>query len=303
MRYAGHSTASLATCWSIGRNKMKARRRVLLLLSFMMTAYCAAQSGVRIEGTITDESGSAVKYASVGILGRGIGVLSDADGTFCLNADAGPDDTLVVSHISYHDIRISAGEFLNLAGRIVMKTREQQLGEIVVNSGRSRKVRLAARGTKIPGGATMWTVANKGCEVGSVVDVKGIFELQEISFSVRSNGIPGAVFSVNIYKENDSTGEFSNALCKPVYFNIPVSEKKQEVIVGVGDDVVIAPGRYFVSIMFADHDCIDSETAATEPRIYFPLYLKSSYTRKGVMSRLEPVPMNMGLCLKGVEYR
>ena len=54
--------------------------------------------------------------------------------------------------------------------------------------------------------------------------------------------------------------------------------------------------------MFVDYDNSNNETQQLNS-IHFPLYLKSSYARYGVMEELEYIPINMGLSLKGVEYR
>ena len=274
-------------------------RKTLSLLLFFAAAGCVAQSRVIIQGRITNTDGTAVEYATIGIPGKGSGTLSSADGTFILDTEACGSDTLVVSHVSYEEIKVTVNELLDMAGNVVMKARE--LREAVVYSGKRKKAVLAGKGMKIPGAATMFTIANKGCEIGSMVEAERVFELHEISFKVRSNSITGARFSVNIYKENEQTGEFNNTLCKPIYLDIPVNAGKQEITVEVKERVAIEPSRYFVSLMFVDYKNAD-KTAHTG-RIYFPLYLKSSCTRKGVMHSLEQIPVNMGLSLKGVEYR
>ena len=275
-------------------------RKLWFLLSVFVTAGGFAQSKVSVEGKIVDENGVAVEYAAVGIPSRGTGTLSGADGVFVLDVEALESDTVLLSHVSFMELKMPLSDFAMTAGNVVMKSNE--LDEVTVYSGKKKKSKLVGKGMKVPGGATMWTVGNKGCEIGSMVEADKVFELHEISFNVRSNSIPGAKFSVNLYKEGETAGEFVNTLCKPVYFNVPVDEKSQKIKVEITDNVVVEPGRDFVSILFVDYDN-SAETSADSNRIYFPLYLKGSYKRNGVMGEFEEVPVNMGLSLKGFEYR
>ena len=271
---------------------------LLLLLFFVITI--TAQSKTTITNKIVSESGDVIEYATIGIPSKKIGTLSDANGVFTLNIDAETSDTLVIRHVSYEEKRISITECLNTTDNIVMQTK--QLDEMVVYNGKRKKALFANKGMNIAGGKTEMTITHKGFEVGSMIETKRVFELQEISFNVHSNNILGAKFSVNIYRQNEATGEFTNTLYKPIYFDIPVNSNKQEIKIKVTENVIIQPGTYFVSIMFVDYDNSNNETEQHNS-INFPLYLKSSYTRKGIMNELESIPINMGLSLKGIEYR
>ena len=277
---------------------MKKASSLLLLLFVLITTN--AQSKISITNKIVNENGEAIEYATIGIPSKKIGTLSDTNGVFTLNVEIKISDTLVIRHVSYQEKQIPITECLNTTNNIVMQTK--QLDEMVVYNGKRKKALLANKGMNIAGGETMLTIAHKGFEVGSMVETKRIFELQEISFNVRSNNILGAKFSVNIYRQNEATGEFTNTLCKPIYFDIPVNSDKQEVKIEVTENVIIQPGTYFVSIMFVDYDNSNIENEQHNS-IYFPLYLKSSYTRKGIMNELESIPINMGLSLKGIEYK
>ena len=277
-------------------------RKVCLLLLVIVATGCIAQSRIMVSGNIINEEGAAVEYATIGIPSKGVGTLSDGNGAFNLVVESESNDTLLISHVSYREIRIPVNEFLTIADNVVMKTKV--LDEVVVYNGKRKNAKLSSRGVKIPGMFTVWTLESKGYEVGSIIKVERVFELLETSFKVRSNSIAGAKFSVNIYKEDETTGTFCNTLCKPIYFNVPVSAEEQEIKVEMNDNVVIHPGKYFVSIKFLDDDMAGIASAEMPTAsIYIPLYLKKSYIRNGVMDELESVPMSLGLSFKGIEYR
>jgi hypothetical protein len=72
------------------------------------------------------------------------------------------------------------------------------------------------------------------------------------------------------------------------------------IIVVPEKPLLIEPGIYFVSLMLVDCACsVDVANAA----IHFPLYMKKSYMRKGIGCGLEKGPVNMGLEVRGIEYR
>ena len=80
-----------------------------------------------------------------------------------------------------------------------------------------------------------------------------------------------------------------------------MNESKQEINIELDESILVEQGRYFVSIKFVDYD--RSAPGSEAGRIYFPLYLKKSYIRNGIMDTPESIAVNMGLAVKGYEYR
>lgn len=273
-------------------------RKYISIIPALLACSMAAQERSAVSGRIIGPDGAAVEYASVGICGRNIGTLSASNGEFTLNADIMDNDSVKISHISYKDTVIAAVALADRSIPVVMQARK--LDEVVVYGGKKKKGRLAGRGMRIPGAATMWSTAGVGSEIGSMIETEKMFEVKEIAFKVRSNSIEGARLRINIYNEKNG---FQNVLHSPIYIIIPVSGKKQEFNVAVNGDIIMEPGKYFVSVMFVDYDREAMACSTDEGRICFPLYLKDSYRRNGVMGELESISVNMGLAVRGNEYR
>lgn len=273
---------------------------LLFLLFTVLAPGLQAQDILSFSGKITDARGYPVEYAAVGIPGKNIGTFSAADGTFTLQLPTGEGDTLHISHVSYEETRIPVAKLCEYNEPIAMQARE--LAEVVVYNGEKRPGKLAGRGTRIPGAVTMWSISDIGCEIGSIIETDKVFEVREIEFRVRSNSIGGAKFSVNIYRAVEETGEFHSTLCTPLYIEVPLCNEWQDIIASFGENVVMEPGRYFVSVMFVG--CEEpAEIAPADSRILFPLYMKRSYKRGAVLAELEECPVNMGLVVRGYEYR
>lgn len=110
--------------------------------------------------------------------------------------------------------------------------------------------------------------------------------------------------------------QYCNIMHTPMYVDVPMRSAKQELTAYPTEQLFLAPGRYFVAARMTDCDAAVKEQwsdntmwdnrkrySMSKQSIHFPLYLKSSYTRKGIADELEKVPVNMGLTVKGIEYR
>lgn len=192
----------------------------------------------------------------------------------------------------------------------------RMLPETVVYSGKKKSKKLANRGMRVAGARTAWTPENLGQEIGSVVETDNTFRVQEISFNVMSNGIAGLKLSINIYALDEEKMQFSNIMHAPISIDVPLCSDKKKLTVSPEEQLFLVPGRYFVAVRMADCDAAVKEQwsdndkwdnkkrySMSKQSIHFPLYLKSSYTRKGIADELEKVPVNMGLAVRGIEYR
>ena len=273
------------------------KRRLLLALLAIVTATALPQQRATISGMVVDADGNAVEYATVGIPSKRTGTLTGTNGVFTLDIADADDDTLLITHVSYENARIPVNS-LHCEGEVCITLNAKELAEAVIYPGKKKSAKLAGKGTRVPGAATKMTAGNIGNEIGSIVETKRPFEVREIEFNVTHCSLKDARFSINIYKADSTECHFRNTLCKPIYVDIPTVNGKQKINVTVDERITLEASRYFVSVMLVDYS-----KHANAGHILFPLYLKSSYIRNGVMDELESIPVNMGLTVKGVEYR
>ena len=285
-----------------------------LLLAASFTAQ--AQEYKRIEGSIVNEEGNAVEFVTVGIMDKGTGTVSSASGHFSLKIPATGNDTITFSHVSYGKKEIAAKELLGSGTPLTVRMHTRELKEITVFSGKRKKAKLANRGMRVKGAKTMWTPANIGNEIGSIIESKRTFDVEEIRFRVQSNAIDSLKLSINIYRTGEETGSLANILQRPIYVNIPTSPQKQEIAIAPKEVIRLDAGRYYVSVKFvhcseeAQKEWQDEESWDNKKRyemskrsIFFPLFLKAGYIRNGAVAEPERIPMNLGLEVIGYEYR
>lgn len=182
----------------------------------------------------------------------------------------------------------------------------KELNELVVIAGKKKHKKLLGTGMKISGGATSFTPDKTGYEVGSIIKTKHPFEIEEIMFGVLSNSIEGAILGVEIYSIENG---FTKRLFQPLLYKIPNGEKLNIRIVP-DSRIILEPGEYFIAIRFVDcsenskSNCSQENQSYKErERMLLPLYIKNSYIRKDSSAELEKCKVNIGLKVKGIEYR
>ena len=285
---------------------MLAKRLLLALLLIPIPLF--GQESVSVKGRIINEQGDAVEYVQVGIPKLQLGTISTADGHFEITV---PRDTLEFFHVSYqtgHHVVTGPAEDL------VIVLHENELPPAVFIGGDTKETYLLRPGTKIAGGVLVFepkTGSTKGVELGSVAKTTKPFLVQEIQFGIRDNTIPDCVVSVNIYRIEGKNEDFVNILQKPIYVNVPESEAPQVFHIRPDETILLEPGRYYISFQIVDCNekaleeylrIPESERDFSKMRLSTILYFKSSYTRKAALGKMEHVPVNIGMVVKGLEY-
>ena len=101
-------------------------------------------------------------------------------------------------------------------------------------------------------------------------------------------------------------------LHKPIYFDVAVSNDPQDYDIRPEEILLLEPGKYFIAfqIVGCNNEALQAFLAKTqeeqefwEMSIDFNIYLKSSYVREVAMGEMEHLPVNIGVAVKGLEYR
>lgn len=107
-----------------------------LILFFLLTFPLLLSAQNRLSGRIIDgENGAPLAYVNIGILGAGIGTVSDMDGRFSFRASEGRTGTVKLSLLSYESKTFSVAELRNRlreGASISLQPKAIDLTEIVV---------------------------------------------------------------------------------------------------------------------------------------------------------------------------
>ncbi|MEO9511056.1 MAG: carboxypeptidase-like regulatory domain-containing protein [Flavobacteriaceae bacterium] len=177
------------------------------LLFFLIS--CLAFSQETIIGAILDAQNSgSLAYVNIGIMDKGTGTVSDAQGNFKLklNEKVGITDTIVFSHLGYNTRFIPVSAVMNSKVTIKLNPLETQLEEVVVKYKKPKAKKLGRSGKGL---GTMHqnfysyyeeSVDDRlSKEMGVKLLVAKSCRVDALNFNITSNQFKSIKFRINFY--------------------------------------------------------------------------------------------------------
>ena len=188
----------------------------------------------------------------------------------------------------------------------------EELDAAVVTDSKRLDKNLDGKGMKLPGVIMMMNPESVGQEIGSIIEVKHPFLVKSICFTVKENRMEGCKARINIYRLTDSNN-LDNIVTMPIYQEIPRTEKKTTFSIAPEENLELQPGEYYISFALSDISeaieakWVNSKTWDGKERyvnqledcMFFPVYVKSSYSRENSYSPLTKWKYNIGMTVIG----
>ena len=188
----------------------------------------------------------------------------------------------------------------------------EELDAAVVTDAKRRDKNLDGKGMRFPGGAMMMIPESVGKEIGSIVEVKNPFLVKSICFTVDENRMEGCKASIRIYRITED-GDLANIVTMPISQDIPKAEKKKTFSIVPQESIELEPGEYYISFALTEisetiadkwanskaWDAKERYANQLEDSMFFPVYVKSSYSRENSYSPLTQWKYNIGMTVIG----
>ena len=188
----------------------------------------------------------------------------------------------------------------------------EELDAAVVTDAKRRDRNLDGKGMRFPGGAMMMIPESVGKEIGSIVEVKNPFLVKSICFTVDENRMEGCKASIRIYRITED-GDLANIVTMPISQDIPKAEKKTTFSIVPQESIELEPGEYYISFALTEisetiadkwanakaWDAKERYANQLEDSMFFPVYVKSSYSRENSDSPLTKWKYNIGMTVIG----
>ena len=188
----------------------------------------------------------------------------------------------------------------------------EELEAAVLTESKSKDKNLGSKGMMFPGGSIFMTPESVGKEIGSLVKTKHPFLVKTISFTVEENRMEGCKANLRIYRM-ESDDSLVNIVTLPIYQDIPKASQETVFSIAPEESIILEPGEYYISFCLSEisREIMDKWAEAEtwsedqrfdkyrQDRIFFPLYLKSSYTRERPDLPLTRWGVNIGLTIYG----
>ena len=188
----------------------------------------------------------------------------------------------------------------------------EELDAAVVTDAKRKDKNLDGKGMRFPGGAMMMIPESVGKEIGSIVEVKNPFLVKSICFTVDENRMEGCKASIRIYRITED-GDLANIVTMPIYQDIPKAKKKTTFSIVPQENLELEPGEYYISFALTEisetiadkwanaktWDAKERYANQLEDSMFFPVYVKSSYSRENSDSPLTKWKYNIGMTVIG----
>lgn len=167
--------------------------------------------------------------------------------------------------------------------------------------GKTKRTILKPNAKRLPAVVLLLTPNQIGQARSADIFIPRPFNLEEISFTILSNTIPGAVVSVEIYRDSSS----AMPIAPPSFVTIPQA-KKQEISIQLENALHLSSGTYRLLLRFVECDSVHlSESlpvnpSMSSPCMKFPLYLKQSRQAPSSQDAFDEQNIVIPFKLKGI---
>ena len=167
--------------------------------------------------------------------------------------------------------------------------------------GKTKRTILKPNAKRLPAVVLLLTPSQIGQARSADIFIPRPFNLEEISFTILSNTIPGAVMSVEIYRDTC----LSLPISSPRFITIPQA-KKQEISIQLENALHFSPGTYRLLLRFVECDSVHlseslpANSSMSSPCMKFPLYLKQSRQAQSSQDAFDEQNIVIPFKLKGI---
>lgn len=217
---------------------------ILFLVLSTSTVYSQVFEGTTL--SFSDEK--PISFVNIGVLGKGIGTVSDENGKFKLALSAASQgDTLKISCIGYKSKFLIVSSLLDKGiSDVLLEENKIDLPELTVNP-RNYKLRKMGVDTRTKSIQVGFGKDLLGKEIGVLIKNKKTAIIESIFMNFAECTYDSIFFRINVY-EYRSRKEIVNALEVPFYLSISKKEALNRVEIEVKKYNILVTGDFLVSI-------------------------------------------------------
>lgn len=237
------------------------KKYILLVVSFLFLVNYVKAQEVEVRGTVQSDSGLALGYVNIGIVGTPIGTVSDSIGNYKLFVDNVKEllnDSLVFSSIGYETRIIFLKREQDLGSlNVELKSVVENLEEVVIskNNKKSFSIGKSKTNTKSTVNFAISKAKNQnlGSEIGKKFKISSRKDvhLTNFEFYISYNDFDNVKFRINIYSLKKG---IPNKILNTENIIIDVTDKKTGWIeVDLYDYNIITKNNVAVCVEWIEH--------------------------------------------------
>lgn len=229
--------------------KFPLRVIICLIVTTAITCLCYSRT------VISESSGEPVAYASIGVVNRNLGTVTDTSGNFSLKIPAEfVNDSIRISSIGYVARTFAVKDINSIPDTILLADDIILLNEVEV---KPQKIKHKTAGRKGAGGFLYIEVEGDkaaGQGLATPLKVQKRAWLKELGFTILTENRPLSKmkFRINIYRKEDNEYILQNF--KPIYFDYDKSQLVDGAFKYIfADEIMLDEGSYYVELEFLEN--------------------------------------------------
>lgn len=190
-----------------------------LLAVFVLTGLVNAVAQRTVTGSLKDvQTKQAVEFANIGIVGKGVGTVTDENGAYTLVIpDSVAGEPVRISRIGYKSQQLSV-EQLVAKPVVSLEQSATALNEVAV-SAKKLKIKMAGNDTKTRSVTAGFKKNSLGAEIAVKINVKAPkTQIRRFFINIAANVIEKPIFRFNLYSVDSKGGPKENLLTNNIIF-------------------------------------------------------------------------------------
>lgn len=223
---------------------------ISILIVLLLAAICSIFAQPINGYTKNYLTNKPVDYVNIGLMGKELGTVSSADGSFSLDIPSNfNNDTLYLSRVGYEKKGIKVADLRSQnSNTILMVEKRYALDEVSIEPKKFKKKTLGVT-TDFKGVVAGFNNYHLGYELGLLMKVNKSTYIHQVKINFASSSYDTVFLRLNIYKP---TGElsFENILKEPVYIKIAKSEIGKPVIIDLKNQYLHVDDDFLVTLEY-----------------------------------------------------
>lgn len=225
------------------------RTTICLILVSASTHLCYSRT------VLSESTREPVVYASVGVINRNLGTVTDTLGNFSLQIP--PEfinDSIKISAIGYISKTFAVKDINSIPDTILLTEDVMMLSEVVV---KAQRIKHKTAGRKSAGGFIYIDVEGykaAGQGLATPLKVKERAWLKELGFTILTEKKPLSKmkFRINIYRKEEDEYVLQNF--KPIYFDYDKSQLDNGLFSHkFPEEIMLEEGNYYIELEFLEN--------------------------------------------------
>ncbi len=230
-----------------------------ILLFLFSTNYSFIQAQNFHGKVVSSNDSSSLSYASIGVLNKPLGTVSNEDGYFTISNDnIRIGDTLLVEHVGYLGCSIVITKENTLYGNlgtIYLSPKSTLLPSIEIEKTKLKGViHQFGNGEDGKYNITIGIGGEKGQEMAIAIKTnnkKQVGVLKSITIGIATCNVPYKKFRLNIY-DLDKGSKLSILNDHPIYFIVRPEHEKKGIVIDVIEQTIEIKESFMISIQEVD---------------------------------------------------